>query len=171
MRNDDGINYNEYIEKRIFREGKIDYIEYLLNDTQQGVKVLEGNAYVWAQILSKYNTKEQLMIKKEWTRFREENKLVVIYGAGKRCISTINWLKTFGVSIDGIAVSSMKDNPEEIDRIPVKMYSLYPYDVAIIISIASKIEAKMVYKLLDSRGYKNISYINEQNMKRITEEE
>ena len=59
MRYDESMAYNTYKQETIFDDNKLSYIEYLFNDTQQGVRVPESYAYVWSQILSNYTIQKE----------------------------------------------------------------------------------------------------------------
>jgi fibronectin type 3 domain-containing protein len=74
------------------------------------------------------------------------------------------------MTIDGIAVSSMTDNPEEINRIKVRMYSSYSKDASIIVSIEEKERAKKIKSKLHNQGYKNITFVDS-NLKLINADE
>ena len=143
---------------------------YILNDTEQGVEKPEGNTFVWSKILSKYYTPGLDAIRNEWLQFRKSSEQVIIFGAGSRCVYILNWLSRIGMTADGIAVSSMTDNPEEINRIKVRMYSSYPKDASIIISIEDKTRAKKIKSKLCNQGYKNITFVDS-NLKLISADE
>ena len=160
MRHDEKTPYDSFKDELIFDDGTLSYVEYILNDTAQGVRIPEGNTFVWSKILSKYYTPGFNTIRNEWLQFRKTNPQVIIYGAGRRCIYILNWLSTLGITIDGIAVNSMTDNPEEINRVKVAMYSSYSKDASIIVSIANKMEAKKIKELLLNQGYNNISFVD-----------
>jgi hypothetical protein len=160
MRNDEEMPYDEFRQEVIFDDGILSYVEYILNDTEQGVEKAAGNTFVWSKILSKYYTPALDAIRNEWLQFRKNSEQVIIFGAGRRCVYILNWLSRIGMTIDGIAVSSMTDNPEEINRIKVKMYSSYSKDASIIISIEDKARSKQIRSKLYKQGYKNITFVD-----------
>lgn len=170
MRNDEEMPYDDFRQEVIFDDGTLSYIEYILNDTEQGVEKAAGNTFVWSKILSKYYTPGLDAIRNEWLQFRKSSEQVIIFGAGRRCVYILNWLSNIGMTIDGIAVSSMTDNPEEINRIKVKMYSSYSKDASIIMSIEDKERAKKIKSKLHKQGYKNITFVDS-NLKLINADE
>ena len=56
MRHDEKMPYDTYRQELIFHNDLLSYIEYTLNDTEQGVRIAAGNTFVWSKILSKYYT-------------------------------------------------------------------------------------------------------------------
>lgn len=170
MRNDEEMPYDDFRQEVIFDDGILSYVEYILNDTEQGVEMAAGNTFVWSKILSKYYTPGLDAIRNEWLQFRKNSEQVIIFGAGRRCVCILNWLSKIGMTIDGIAVSSMTDNPEEINRIKVRMYSSYSKDASIIVSIEEKERAKKIKSKLQNQGYKNITFVDS-NLKLINADE
>lgn len=170
MRNDEEMPYDDFRQEVVFDDGILSYVEYILNDTEQGVEKPEGNTFVWSKILSKYYTPGLDAIRNEWLQVRKSSEQVILFGAGSRCVYILNWLSRIGMTADGIAVSSMTDNPEEINRIKVRMYSSYPKDASIIISIEDKTRAKKIKSKLCNQGYKNITFVDS-NLKLISADE
>ena len=130
----------------------------------------QGNSYIWTKILANYSTPGYNAIKNEWLQLRNDNKQIILYGAGNRCIYLLNWCSAIGLPVDGIAVSLMNNNPEEINRVKVKPYPSYPKDASIIISIENKAEAKIIREMLHSQGYTSV-YCVDSNMKLISTDE
>lgn len=54
IRNDEEMPYDDFKQEVIFDDGILSYVEYIFNDTQQGVRIPEGNTFVWSRILSQY---------------------------------------------------------------------------------------------------------------------
>ncbi len=161
MRHDEKLDYESYNEELIYEDEKLSYIEYSLNDTQQGILVPEGNAYVWSRILSNYATNLFVQAYKNWLEYRNNSCQIVIYGAGRRCIKTLNFFDNIGIQADGIAVTSLTDNPTEINKVKVKMFSQYSKDSSFLISLANVEDAMKINDMLRNRGYTNIARIDD----------
>ncbi len=166
IRNDERISYEGYEVDAFYEKENLSYFDYSVNDTQQGIIVPEGNSFVWTQILSKYITQEYAKNAEDWFGFRKKSRKLLIYGAGKRCVCLLNYLDGLGISVDGIVVASMTDNPKEINGISVAIYSKYSKDSSIIISLANSVEAQKVGNNLQSKGFCNTVYVDD-NMKLI----
>ena len=161
FRHDDSFGFEDYEKEVVFDDGTLSYHDYLLNDTLQGKEVWFGNSYVWQKILSQYDTPETSLIRNEWKTYREQNQNLIMYGAGKGCIEALNYCFNRGIEIDGIAVRSMTDNPREINGIKVKLYTYYPKDSAIIVSLKDIKESIEAKKDLNDAGFNNIVFLRE----------
>ncbi|SCY71400.1 DUF1796 family putative cysteine peptidase [Butyrivibrio sp. INlla14] len=170
IRHNERMPYDSYKKENVFDEGKLSYIEYTLNDTEQGRQIYQGNIFVWSKILGKYITSNSFAIRMQWKQLRDHSAQIVIYGAGTQCARVLYWLSNIGINVDGIAVSSMMDNPEEINKLPVRMYSVYPKDVTMVVSIGDKSEAKKIKRILNEHEYKYV-YLLDYNMRPISDEE
>ena len=54
MRHDEKMPYDDFRQEIIFDDGRLSYVEYIFNDTKEGVEVASGNTAVWSEILSQY---------------------------------------------------------------------------------------------------------------------
>lgn len=156
IRHDSNMPYDSYKEDVIYENSNLSYVEYYLNDTQQGIRIVGGNSYIWTKILSNYITNSTYEKIKIWYKLANNSKQVILYGAGIHCIRVLNWTKYIGITVDGIAVASLTDNPEEIKNIPVRMYSSYSKDTTILICLINNKDALEVKELLINRGYNNV---------------
>ncbi|WP_155832578.1 hypothetical protein [Butyrivibrio sp. VCB2001] len=72
----------------------------------------------------------------------------------------MNWLYGSDVLFDGIAVSTLYDNPKEINGITCNLFSSYPSDSTMIITLADKNEAKLIKNLLLRHGFEDIFFVD-----------
>ena len=158
MRHDEKMPFDSCRQETVYDDGGLSYIEYTLNDTGWGVRNLSGNYHLWSSILARYNTPASDAIRGRWLRFINNSKQLVIYGAGFQCHYILSWFSAARITVDGIAVSSMTDNPEEYRGVKVRVYSYYPRDASIIVSVKDKKEAKKIKELLIGNGYRNIAF-------------
>ncbi len=91
---------------------------------------------------------------------RNDNDQIIIYGAGKRCNALINWLSARGIIIDGIAVTSLENNPQSIEGAEVKEYFKFSKNAAIVISVLNKDEAEKICHQLNNNNYTNVLFID-----------
>ena len=161
IRQDDSLSYDEYRECVVADKSNISYVEYLVNDTDHGVFKPEGNTFVWSKVLSKYTTFYTDEIRKSWQNLRARSGQFVIYGAGIRCCRLLGYLLANGIKVDGIAVSSVSDNPEELFGVKIKQFSEYSKDSSMIISNMRAEDIASIRKTLERYGIKNIAYIDD----------
>ena len=161
IRHDENLPYDAFRQEIISDDGSLSYVEYILNDTDQGDQNPSGNFFLWSGILADYSTPYSDMIRNEWLRLRKGSRQLVIYGAGRWCVYLLSWLSAVGITVDGIAVNSVTGNPEEIKSVKVRLFSSYPKDASIIVSAEDKSEAKKIKELLRSKGYENIYFVDD----------
>ena len=141
IRHDEKMPYNSFRQEMISDEGSMSYVEYILNDTDHGVQNPSGNLFLWSGILADYRTPYSDAVRNEWLRLRKGSRQLVIYGAGCRCVYLLIWLSAVGITVDGIAVCSMVGNPEEINRVKVRLFPSYSKNASIIVSSDDMAEA------------------------------
>ncbi len=111
----------------------------------------------WEQIIDNYTPKPQDSIH---ATYIDGAKHIVIYGAGKYARRLIAHLQRDSVKIYGIVVSSMDDNPQDIEGIPV-----YPIEefynerkkITVIIGSTGIFASQMVERLQEL-GFDNIVF-------------
>ena len=58
VRDDRNMDFKSYKENKYFDDGKLSYIEYILNDTDEGIETIAGNNLVWKNVLSHYKLRQ-----------------------------------------------------------------------------------------------------------------
>lgn len=94
-------------------------------------------------------------------KVKAENKALVIYGAGKRCLDLLHKFNKYNIEIKGIAVTDTSSNPRSLRQYSVHIIEKYDKDDAIIISLKDRQEAEIVKNNLLSKGYANLYFVNE----------
>lgn len=158
MRHDEKMPFDSFRQETVCDDGRLSYIEYILNDAGQGIQNPSGNYPVWSRILAKYNTPASDAIRGKWLRFINNSKHLVIYGAGSRCHYILSWLSAAGITADGIAVSPGGDDPEDILGVKVRTISSYSKDSSVIVSVRDKNEANNIKDMLTGNGYRSIAF-------------
>ena len=161
MRNNPEMDVNEY-EKRMYVAGDGLFIEdYSFNDTFNPDVVkhgeFAGNAPIWNDVLKKYYGENRLQIMQ---KFKDVDN-TVIYGAGGNCRYMLYRLELHNLSIKGIAVTDVINNPTSVEKYPVSVIEDYEKDSKIIISILDKEEAEKIKRMLISKGYENIFLVSD----------
>ena len=60
VRDDRNMDFKSYKENKYFDDGKLSYIEYILNDTDEGTETIAGNNLVWKNVLSHYKLRQSV---------------------------------------------------------------------------------------------------------------
>lgn len=115
-----------------------------------------GNELMWGRLLSNITVQTPYL---KSLRELGKNYKLLIYGVGKYARECIAFLQKLHISIFGIAVSSLKDNPAFIDDIPVydiEHYKEYSTISAVIIAMADLEQSQIIYEKLLALGFQNI---------------
>ena len=118
----------------------------------------QGNIGIWKKILENYYN---VFNYENMQRIIDENKGLVIYGAGKRCTSLLDKFEKYNIQIKGIAVTDILKNPSMIRQYHVNVIEKYDKNSIIIISLADKSEAIKIKNALLSKEYYNLFFLNE----------
>ena len=161
IRNDVTKSHDNYSENTVYNDNRLLFKEYFINDAQQWPYAWDGNTFAWSQILNNFSTGELDKTKNKWLRLRKQSRELIVFGAGKQSIHILGWLSGIKIEIDGIAVSTMKDNPCNINGVRVQTYSEYSKDASIVIGLESKSKAKEIGNALCIRGYNNVIYVDD----------
>lgn len=161
MRNNEKMKQNLYESKLYVVSDSLFIEEYILNDSFNSFAQEEadcrGNVELWGDILNNYfnDYKLQIMQKK-----KTELDIVVIYGAGKRCLDLLYKFGKSNIHIKGIAVTDIAKNPRSIRSYGVDVIEKYNKEDKIIISLEDRKEAVAIKNVLWEKGYHNLYYIN-----------
>ena len=60
IRDDRNMDFISYKENKYFDDGKLSYIEYIINDTNNGEETISGNNLVWKNVLSNYKLRQNI---------------------------------------------------------------------------------------------------------------
>lgn len=159
--NNEKMDINTYMMKQYVLSDCLSIEEYSFNDSFNSVTKEKadwrGNIGIWKDILRNYvNSLNFEIIHK----IQIENKGLVIYGAGKRCLDLLDKLERYGIQIKGIAVTDVSANPKSIRQCEVNVIEKYDKDDMIVISLADRNEAEKIKCTLVSKEYFNIYFLN-----------
>ena len=162
IREDENVEVNSYNTKQYVVTDFLSIEEYCFNDMFNTISNEEadwrGNVEVWGHILKGYYNKNNFEIMQ---KVKMENRNLVIYGAGKRCLTLLDKFDKYNIKIKGIAVTDLFNNPLSIRQYPVKTIEKYDKDDTIVISLADRDEAKIIQNTLFAKGYCNIFFVND----------
>lgn len=113
---------------------------------------------IWGDILKDYGNRKLL---ENMQKVKEENKALVIYGAGKRCLSLLKKFEKYNIQIKGIAVTDTLNNPQSIRQYSVNVIEKYDKDDTIVISLADRDEAGKIKNILCAKGYNKMYFVND----------
>lgn len=94
-------------------------------------------------------------------KIKNENKSLVIYGAGKRCLDLLDKFDKYSIRIKGIAVTDISNNPSVIRQYDVNIIEKYDKNDMIVISLTDRNEAEKTKNALISKGYHKLYFLNE----------
>lgn len=141
--------------QKYYISDKLTIVEHTFNDSinhESGEKFTWiGNEPLWNYILAEYR------LNNIYIRFKRlMGKSLVIYGAGVMCSALINELNKYNIHVDGIAVTSVGNNPPMYKGIPVSVIDKYSTDSIILIAIKNQQISADIKGLLTSKGYNKI---------------
>lgn len=160
VRNNNQLNADTIIEESKIITKDIKIIDYTINDTydENGKEYdWKGNNAAWKKILESYGNRRIYEVVQE---YKNSDSPVIIYGAGQMCKTILGIFEKYSFKPDGIAVTKMEGNPENICGIPVKEIDEFGLDSNIIISIKTKEIVKSIKCDLMNKGYKRIGVID-----------
>lgn len=135
---------------------RIEFHSYTFND--EGQTKWQGNHEGWGWALDHYclGRKEDIELCK---RYLSEDKEVLIYGAGEMSHKVIDYLLSYDININGIAVSAGDKNTSEIEGIKVKCIDEYKIEESIcIVSIENEGIRECIVSELKDKGAYRIGY-------------
>ena len=94
-------------------------------------------------------------------KVKSEDKPLVIYGAGKRCLDLLYKLDKYDIQIKGIAVTDASNNSQSIRQYSVNPIEKYDKCDAIAISLRDRDEAETIKNTLLAKGYTNLYFVSD----------
>lgn len=162
IRNNEEMEVNSYNTKQYVLSDSLSIEEYHFNDTFNSITKEKadwrGNVGVWRDVLRNYGNP---FVFENIQSIKNENKAIVIYGAGKRCLDLLDKFDRYSIQIKGIAVTDILNNPKSIRQYDVNVIEKYDKEDMIIISLADRNEAEKIKNTLISKGYLNLCFLNE----------
>lgn len=159
IRDDCSMNNTDKYTNKYNLSDKLTIIEHIFNDSidcKTGERYSWiGNAALWNSVLRDYyladnkNTLEKLFEKLK-------GKKIVIYGAGVMCSVLINELSKYYINANGIAVTSVEENPSEYENLPVTTIDNFSCNDVILIAIKDQHTSFAIKNILLSKGYNKI---------------
>lgn len=158
IRNDrqaDRISMSEHII-----DHRISIREYSFHDECMDEESMDGNAWIgnagaWDHILADYCIAHHPLAERA-QKAAAVQQPIHLYGAGTYCRKLIRFLARYGLEISDIIVSSMEDNPDSVEGIPVLMFDhiaeRYCNDL-IIISVTDPGASSAIKTLLEAHGF------------------
>lgn len=164
MRNDEEVGINSYNMKRYVLSDCLSIEEYRFNDTfnsfTQARADWRGNMGIWGDILNNFYNKHRVQSVEIMQKIKDENKALVIYGAGKKCIDLLYRFDKHNIQIKGIAVTDVLHNPKSIRQYDVNIIEKYDKNDMIVISLVDRNEAEKIKNTLISKGYHNLCFLS-----------
>ncbi len=165
IRNNEEMEINSYNMKRYVLSDCLSIEEYSFNDTFNGFTQeradWRGNMEIWGNILNNYYNKHRFECFRIMQKIKDENKELVIYGAGKRCLDLLYRFDKYDIQIKGIAVTDTHNNSQSIRQYGVNAIEKYDKDDTIVISLKDRYEAEIIKNTLLSKGYYNLYFVND----------
>lgn len=165
VRNVAGLN-SMYMDERSLSP-KLAIREYSFHDEYLAEEYIEGNEWLgnsvfWNKILQDY-----YITRHPFAEYVEKavafNKSIHLYGAGVYCRKIIHFLRKYKMNISDIIVTSLENNPNTVEGIPIIPYNLITkqcFNDLIIISIINQDEALKICNLLKAKGFKSFIRID-----------
>ena len=165
IRNDEEMDVNSYNMKRYVLSDCLSIEEYCFNDTYnsftQARADWRGNMGIWGDILNNSYNKHRAQSVEIMQKIKDENKALVIYGAGEKCIDLLYRFDKHDIQIKGIAVTDTLNNPKSIRQYSVNVIEKYDKDDTIVICLKDRDEAEIIKKTLLSKGYYQLYFGND----------
>ena len=121
-----------------------------------------GNFEVWNRILQDYYLSQHPFADYVKNSI-SDNQLIHLYGAGVYCHKIIHFLGNHNLKIASIVVTSLENNPDFIEAIPVitcEHITERYYSDLVIISVINQGESLKICSLLKARGFKSVIRID-----------
>lgn len=128
------------------------------SDLNLNPKAWLGNECAWNQVMQNIKISTSYLMK-ELVELNYTEKKIIVYGAGRYCIKLIQWLNRNNVDISGIAVSDKKNNPQEIQNIPVRSISEYSNksdESIVLVSVNEERKLNEIKSLLNQYHFNNV---------------
>lgn len=165
IRNNEEMDINSYTMKRYVLSERLSVDEYIFNDTFNGFiqekADWRGNMEIWGNILSCYSNEYRVRCFDVMQKVKSEDKPLVIYGAGKRCLDLLYKLDKYDIQIKGIAVTDASNNSQSIRQYSVNPIEKYDKSDAIAISLRDRDEAETIKNTLLAKGYTNLYFVSD----------
>lgn len=160
IRNNENLQENFCDAKQYLISEHLSIEEYSFNDSINSITNEKadwhGNVGMWREVLKKYDVVDDVYNAQFIKNIKNNKDSLIIYGAGERCWDLLNQFDRYNITIKGVAVTDIFNNPKTIRQYEVNVIEKYDKRDVIIISLAGRIEAEKIRDVLVSKGYNNI---------------